>query len=131
MALPRLSLPPHPAALALFAAAFILSGLASHDPWKSWDAIGIGIAHGIAQTGDLLVPRVAGSPWMHDPPLYHWLAALLGKLLGFMEFHAAARLASGVFVAAALYFMLLAGRAWAPAERGPVMGSAALLFLLG
>jgi 4-amino-4-deoxy-L-arabinose transferase-like glycosyltransferase len=131
MKLPRLSLPPPGVALALFAAAFIVPGLAAHDPWKSWDAIGIGIAHNVAQTGELLVPRVAGFPWLHDPPLYHWLAAALGKLLGFMEFHAAARLASGVFVGLALWLMLLAGRAWATPERERVTGAAAMLILLG
>jgi len=92
-ALPRLALPPPPVALALLAAAFILPGLASHDPWKFQDAIGIGIAHNMASGGELLVPRVAGLRWMVDPPLYYWVAAALGKLFQFLlEFHAAARL---------------------------------------
>ena len=130
--LPRLRLPPPPAVLALFAAAFIVPGFA-HDPWKSWDALGIGIMHSMSITGEVLVPRVAGLPWMHDPPLYHWFGALLGRLLqSVMEFHAAARLASGVFVAAALALIYHAAYRWTTEERSPqVAGAAALLVLLG
>ncbi|MGQ0654963.1 MAG: ArnT family glycosyltransferase [Betaproteobacteria bacterium] len=130
--LPRLKLPPPPAVLALFAAVFILPGLAVHDPWKSWDALGIGVMHSMSITGEVQVPRVAGSPWMHDPPLYHWFGALLGRVLqSLIEFHAGARLASGIFVGAAFLFIYHAARQWAGAERAPVAGAAALLLLLG
>lgn len=132
MALPRLSLPSHGAALAAFAAVFILTGLASHDPWKSWDAIGIGIAHAMGRGEGLLVPHVAGLQWMHDPPLYHWLAAALGRLLqGLLEFHAGARLASGVFVAAAFYFLYVGGKRWTTPDRARITGGAAMLMVLG
>src|SRR6266850_4454870 len=115
--LPVLRLPPHPAALALLAAAFILPGLAGHDPWKTHDAVGLGIVHTMATSGELLVPAVAGAPWLYDPPLYHWIAALFGKLLGsLMEFHAGARLASGALLALALAFMYRAGRDWTADE---------------
>ena len=104
--LPRLTLPPSPAALAAVVAAFVLPGLASHDLWKTQDAIGLGIVHGMAVSGDIIVPRIAGEPWLHDQPLYHWFALAFGKLGGFfVEFHAAARLASGAFVAAAFAFL--------------------------
>jgi len=65
----RLALPPSPAALAVIAIAFVLPGLAGHDPWKTHDVLGISIVHGMAQTGDLLVPRIAGLLWLSDPPL--------------------------------------------------------------
>ena len=127
-----LRLPPPPAVLVLFAAAFILPGLAAHDPWKSWDALGIGVMHSMSITGELLVPRVAGLAWMHDPPLFHWFGALLGRLLqSLVEFHAAARLASGLFVGAAFAFIYHAGKQWTDAERAPIAGAAALLLLLG
>ena len=129
--LPRVALPPRPAVLALFAAALIVPGL-WHDPWKYWDAIGIGIVHNVALTGDLLVARVAGVPWMYDPPLFHWVAAAFGKLFQrLIEFHAAARLASGAFLAAAFYLIHAAGRDWAESDKAPVAGAAALLVLLG
>jgi len=130
---PRLKLPPSPAALALIAAAFILPGLAGHDPWKTYDAVGLGIVHNMAVTGDLVVPRIAGVLWLFDPPLYHWVAAALGTLLGsLMQFHAAARLASGLFLAAAFYFAWRANRDWEPeAERRPSSGAAGVLLVLG
>ena len=130
--LPRLKLPLPPAALALLAAAFLLPGLASHDPWRSQDAITLSIAHGMATGDELLVPRVAGLRWMVDPPLYHWVAALFGKLFQFfLEFHAGARLASGAFVAAALYFTYAAARDGSEREKAPLTAAAAALILLG
>src|SRR5262245_59612239 len=111
--LPALALPPSAGVLAVIALAFVLPGLAGHDPWKSHDLIGIGIAHGMATTGDAVVPRVAGMPWLFDPPLFHWLAVAFGLLLGFaLEFHAGARIASGALVLAAFYLIYLAARDW-------------------
>jgi 4-amino-4-deoxy-L-arabinose transferase-like glycosyltransferase len=113
--LPRLALPLSPRALALLALAFILPGLVGHDPWKSFDAIAIEIAHQMHVSGDWLVPRVAGVPWLDDPPLYHWSALAFGKLLGWaVQFHSAARLASGVWVALALWFLYRVSGAAAP-----------------
>jgi len=104
--IPRLALPPAPAVLALIALAFIAPGLAGHDPWKSFDAIGIEIAHQMHLSGDWVVPRVAGEPWLEDAPLYHWVALAFGKLLGWaIPFHNAARLASGLCLALALWFL--------------------------
>ena len=95
--IPRLALPPAPAVLALVALAFVLPGLAGHDPWKTYDVIAIEIAHQMHVAGDWVVPRVAGEPWLEDPPLYHWIALAFGKLLGWaIPFHNAARLASGL-----------------------------------
>jgi 4-amino-4-deoxy-L-arabinose transferase-like glycosyltransferase len=129
---PRLSLPPSPAFLAAIALAFVLPGLAGHDPWKTHDVLGISIVHGMALTGDGLVPRVAGLLWLTDPPLYHWLAlafsAALGKLLAF---HAAARLASGVCVLLALWLIYAAARDWSPVDDRRATAAAALLLLLG
>ena len=100
--IPRLALPPAPVVLALMALAFVLPGLAGHDPWKAYDALGIEIAHQMHLSGDWVVPRVAGEPWLEDPPLYHWIALACGKLLGWaLPFHAAARLASGLCMLAA------------------------------
>jgi 4-amino-4-deoxy-L-arabinose transferase-like glycosyltransferase len=104
--IPRLALPPAPAVLALIALAFIAPGLAGHDPWKSFDAIGIEIAHQMLLSGDLIVPRVAGEPWLEDAPFYHWIALGFGKLLGWaIPFHNAARLASGLCMLLAVYFL--------------------------
>jgi 4-amino-4-deoxy-L-arabinose transferase-like glycosyltransferase len=132
--IPRLALPPRPAALALIALAFALPGLAGHDLWKTHDAIALGIVHDMAAGGGVpLVPRIAGTPWLFDPPLYHWLAAGFGLVLRYvMEFHSAARLASGALVLAAYWLIYVAARDWAgPQEDRRVHGSAAMLVLLG
>ena len=129
---PRIDLT-SPALLAALAAAFILPGLAGHDLWKSQDAIGLGVVYDMALRGDFIVPHIAGQVWLEDGPLYHWFAAAFGLVLRFaMEFHAAARLASGAFVAAALAFMYHAGREWTREEgQRRTGGAAAMLILLG
>ena len=136
--LPRLSLPPKPGPLALIALAFALPGLAGHDLWKTHDAIGLGVVHDMASGGTLLVPRIAGNPWLFDPPLYHWIALAFGSVFQlFMEFHAGARLASGALVLVAFWLIYLAARDWAkPSAESTnddrrVHGSAAMLVLLG
>lgn len=130
--LPRFTLPPSPAALAALVAVFIVPGLAGHDLWKTQDAIGLGIAHAMAVSHDIVVPHISGRVWLYDQPLYHWFALAFG-LAGswFTEFHAAARLASGAFVAAAFWFIYAAGREWSSADERHVTASAALLTLLG
>jgi 4-amino-4-deoxy-L-arabinose transferase-like glycosyltransferase len=130
--LPRPTLPPSPAVLAVFAAVFILPGLAAHDLWKSQDAIGLGIVHAMAVSRDLVVPRLAGEVWLYDQPLYHWFALAFGRLFGWLlEFHNAARLASGAFVAGAFALLYAAGREWSDEERKPISACAAMLILLG
>lgn len=97
------------AVVALLAAAYLLLGL-WHDPWKSEDAIHLGIAWGFARDGAGWVPAIAGEPWPHTAPLYHWVAAALGRALdGWLEFHNAARLATPLF--GALFLVALAGAA--------------------
>ena len=130
--LPRIHLPPKPAALAVLAGLFVVPGLVAHDLWKTQDAIGLGVVHAMAVTHDIVVPHIAGQVWLYDQPLYHWFALLFGLLLGWaLEFHAAARLASGAFVAVAFWLIYVAGREWAGPEQRRVTASAALLTLLG
>jgi 4-amino-4-deoxy-L-arabinose transferase-like glycosyltransferase len=131
--LPRLALPPTGATLALIALVFALPGLFGHDLWKTHDAIGLGVVHDMATSGDPLVPRIAGAPWLFDPPLYHWLAVGFAKVFQhFIEFHSAARLASGALVLAAFWLIYVAARDWTIAgEDRRMSGAAALLVLLG
>jgi 4-amino-4-deoxy-L-arabinose transferase-like glycosyltransferase len=135
--IPRLPLPPSRATLAVLAAAFVFPGLADHDPWKGFDVVAIEIARGMLASGDWLVPRVAGEPWLDDPPLYHWLAAAFGAALGgLLPFHNAARLASAAAMLAAFWFLYLAGRhSAAGGENGREgargAGACAMLLLAG
>ncbi len=130
--LPRLTLPPSPAFVALLAALFIVPGLAGHDLWKTQDAIGLGIVHAMAVGHDIVVPHIAGYVWLYDQPLYHWFALAFGFVFGWaLEFHAAARLASGAFVAAAFWLIYVAGREWARDDARRITACAALFTLLG
>jgi 4-amino-4-deoxy-L-arabinose transferase-like glycosyltransferase len=135
--IPRLALPPPRAVLVLMALVFVVPGLTAHDPWKAFDVVALEIAREMLSSGDWLVPRVAGEPWFEDPPLYHWLAAAFGAALGWlMPFHDAARIASGLCMLAAFWFIYLAGRHGAPAGeagRGSARatGACAMLLLAG
>lgn len=112
MPLPRLpfDFPPRGAVLIFLCAAYLLPGLVGHDPWKGEDATHFGVAYSMLEDGHWLLPHLAGEPWLDSPPLYHWTAALLGWLLGFiLPVHDAARLATGLF--AGILVACLAGAA--------------------
>lgn len=95
------------AVLALF---FLLPGTGQHDPWKNEDAIHLAIAHHIFAANPW-APAVAGEPWLHTPPLYHWLAAAFGHAASsFLPFHAAARLATTFFAGLALFAIARAAK---------------------
>jgi 4-amino-4-deoxy-L-arabinose transferase-like glycosyltransferase len=84
---------------------YVFLGLVGHDPWKSDDAIGFGIAWSMAN-GDAaawLVPGIAGQAVAEEGPLAFWLAALFIKLLGGVLLpHDAARLATAAWMSAAI-----------------------------
>ena len=55
--------------LVLLCAAWVALGLAGHDPWKTEDAISIGIAAQMADRNDFVVPLLAGEPYLADDPV--------------------------------------------------------------
>lgn len=115
-------------ALIVLAGIYLLTGVTGHDPWKTEDAIHIGIAHGFATQGHWLTPAIAGEPWPHTAPLYHWVAALLGQWLdGMLDFHNAARLATTLFGALFLVFVSGAARSF----NGDAAGRIAPLLAIG
>lgn len=64
----------------------------------------LGVAYEFATQGDWLRPRIANDPWFATPPLYHWLAALLGNLgKAWLEFSDAARLTTALIGALLLW----------------------------
>ena len=71
----RIALPLAPIPLLILVAVWLLPGLIGHDPWKTDDAVGIGIAHQFASHGDWLLPRLAGEHYAGDGPLFYWIAA--------------------------------------------------------
>lgn len=67
------------------------------------------IAAEIVQTGDPVTLHVNGRPWYVHPPLYMWLVAGTGRVLGFSEW--SVRIWSAVFSIVAVYATVLLGRA--------------------
>ncbi len=99
------------AGLVLLCLAWIAFGLVGHDPWKAEDATTFGAAQAMAQSGDYIVPTLAGEPWLERGPLVPALAAVTMKLFAPpLAPHNAARLAAGLLLAAVLLFTSLASR---------------------
>lgn len=107
---PRFPLPL--AAVLLACALYLVVGSLGHDPWKTDDAVHLGVAWGFFSGDGWLVPRIAGEPWPGVAPLYHWLAAIGGWLTQWaLPFHDGARLASVACGALFLYFIARAANA--------------------
>ena len=115
-------------ALVVISAVYLLAGITGHDPWKSEDVIHIAVAYSFATEGNWLVPRIAGEAWPHTAPLYHWVAAILGRALqGILPFHDAARLATPFFGAIFLFAIAQASRL----THGRTAGQIAPLIAIG
>ena len=114
--------------LALLCFTWLATGLIGHDPWKSDEAFSFGIVYHILQSGDWLVPTLAGEPYLDKPPFYYIVAAAFAKLFApLLPLHDGARLASGFFVGLTLIFTGLAGRELFGKDRG----WAAAIILIG
>ncbi|HUQ76572.1 MAG TPA: glycosyl transferase [Burkholderiales bacterium] len=91
--------------------AWIAAGLFGHDPWKPDEAYTFGLVYHMLETGDWLVPTLAGEPFVEKPPLFFWTAAAFAKILGgVLPLHDAARLASAFYVSLTLLFTGLTAR---------------------
>ena len=119
--------------LASLVLVWVLPGLFPHEPWKADEAYSFGIVYHMLETGDWVVPAVAGEPFMEKPPLFYITAAGFARLFSpLLKLHDGARLASGFYVLIAFLFAGLSGRRLWGAGRGTttvalVMGSAGLL----
>ena len=98
--------------LLLLCAAWVALGLAGHDPWKSDDAVSIGIAAQMADRDDYVVPNLGGEPHLGQPPLAYQVGALaIEAFAPPLKVHNAGRLAAGLAMALALL-----ATAWASRE---------------
>jgi 4-amino-4-deoxy-L-arabinose transferase-like glycosyltransferase len=80
--------------------AYLVPGLVGHDPWKQDETYIVGIIHHLLDTGDWVVPTLAGEPFMEKPPLFYWVAAGFAWLFSpWLPLHDGARLATGFFMA--------------------------------
>ena len=112
----------------LIIVAAVFSGLIGHDPWKQDETYIFGIVQHLIESGDWVVPRVAGESFMEKPPLYYWVAATLSQaLFPWLPLHDGARIASGVFMSiTSLAAGLTAQKMW-----GAGAGTACVLVLVG
>ena len=95
----------------LLCAIWIFTGLIGRDPWKPDEAYTFGLVLHILQTGDWVVPTLAGEPFMEKPPVFYVTAAAFAALLGgWLPLHDAARLATGFYLALVLVFLSLSAR---------------------
>ncbi len=94
--------------LALAAALLLtLAPVGSHSLWTPDEPTGAGIGRAMADSGDWIVPRLNGQPFLEKPPLYWWALAGSLRLLGVSD--AAARAPSALFAVLTLLAVWVAG----------------------
>ncbi|MBC7779449.1 MAG: glycosyltransferase family 39 protein [Proteobacteria bacterium] len=95
----------------LLCGTWVFTGLVAHDPWKPDEAYTFGLVLHILQTGDWIVPTLAGEPFMEKPPIFFITAAAFAGVFGsLLELHDAARLAAGFYLCVVLFFVGLSAR---------------------
>ncbi len=95
--------------LLALAAALLLTfaPVGSHSLWTPDEPTGAGIGRAMADSGDWIVPRLNGQPFLEKPPLYWWALAGSLRLLGVSD--AAARAPSALFAVLTLLAVWVAG----------------------
>ena len=95
----------------LICLAWTLLGLVGHDPWKPDEAYTFGVVYHLMQSGDWVVPMLAGEPFMAKSPLIYQTAALFGAVFSpVLPLHDAARLATGAYMGLTFLFIALAAK---------------------
>lgn len=78
--------------MALLLVAWLFPGTLGRDPWKADEGYTFGLVLHILQTGDWVIPTLAGEPFMQKPPLLFNLSALSARLFAsFLPPHDGAR----------------------------------------
>ncbi len=93
--LPGLAGLPGAALAALVAAAVSFAGIGSHSLWTPDEPRDAAIGKAMWASGDLVVPRLDGRPFLEKPPLAWWAQAAAFRALGVSD--AAARVPSALF----------------------------------
>jgi 4-amino-4-deoxy-L-arabinose transferase-like glycosyltransferase len=108
---------PLPAA-ALLALAVSFAPIASHSLWTPDEPTGAAVGRTMLASGDYVLPRLGGQPFLEKPPLYWWVQVAGYRLLGASDW--TARLPSALFAAGALLAAYALGRR----VGGPAVGLA-------
>src|SRR5436305_6625457 len=84
-----------------------LAPVASRCLWTPDEPTGAGIGRAMAESGDWIVPRLNGKPFLEKPPLYWWTLAGSLRLVGISD--AAGRVPSALFAVLTLLAIWVAG----------------------
>ncbi|MBI2821872.1 MAG: glycosyltransferase family 39 protein [Acidobacteria bacterium] len=91
------------------------------------------VAEEMWRSGDYIIPRLHGKPWLEKPPLYYWLSAACYALFGVSE--ASARLPSALAAAGSVLLLWWVVRKIADADTALlaalVASTAPLFFIFG
>lgn len=102
-----LSLP----ALILVFVLWITPGLVGREPWKADEPYSFGLINHMVQTGDWVVPTLAGEPFLEKPPLFYLTAAGFGRFFSPpLKLYDASRLATAFYMLLAFLFFALTAR---------------------
>jgi 4-amino-4-deoxy-L-arabinose transferase-like glycosyltransferase len=95
------------AALAI-AAVLCVAPILSHGLWSPDEPLGAGVGRAMAESGDWIVPRLNGEPFLEKPPLYWWILAAGLRLFGLSD--VAARAPSALLAILTLLAVWFAGK---------------------
>lgn len=92
--------------LSIFALLLFFSGIGFKQLWKTDETRVAGISASMARTGNYLMPKLNGEPFLEYPPMYYWTTAVFYKEFGRSLF--TSRLASALcaFGTTLLIFLL-------------------------
>lgn len=92
--------------LAVCATLLFFAGLGKRDLMKPDEPRVAGIAAEMARSGELVVPRLNGDPFLEKPPLYFWTLSAVFNLLGESSYTARIASALAAICGVALVFIL-------------------------
>jgi 4-amino-4-deoxy-L-arabinose transferase-like glycosyltransferase len=109
-------------------ALWIFPGLIGRDPWKPDEAYSFGLVYHILQTGDWVVPTLAGEPFVENPPIFFLTAAFFAHIFqAWLPLHDGARMATAFYMALTFLVVGLSARELYSAGKGWL----AVLVLMG
>ncbi|HSS50802.1 MAG TPA: glycosyltransferase family 39 protein, partial [Thermoanaerobaculia bacterium] len=111
------------AAACLLAVLIAFAGIGSHSLWSPDEPTGAAVGRAMLESGDLIVPRLNGEPFLEKPPLYWWVQVAALRAFGILD--SVARLPSALFSMLTLLVAYAIGRRLG----GPRQGMLALVVL--
>jgi 4-amino-4-deoxy-L-arabinose transferase-like glycosyltransferase len=64
---------------------YVGAGVFDHEIWAPVEPTVAGVVWEMVDSGDLLLPRINGIPFVEKPPFYHWLAVGVSRVTGSLE----------------------------------------------